>query len=197
MFHEFVPVSSVTRREGEEEANILVVGAPWYLKGIDLLVTAFRQLVQERPELRLKILGHFPDQAMLEQLTGGIPQIEILKAVPNPVALKLISQAMVFVLPSRCEGQPRVLLEAMAAAVPVIGSNVGGIPDLVRDGIDGFIVRSGDAQQLEDRLRKLLEDRKLRAELGANGYQRAHTEMSEKVYVSRFTEMVRAVCRRV
>ena len=116
VFHEFVPVSAVPRRVSEEEATILLVGAPWYLKGVDLLITAFRNVVREWPELRLKILGHYPDRAALEQLTGGIRQIEILKAVPNPEALRLISQAMVFVLPSRCEGLPRVLLEAMAAA---------------------------------------------------------------------------------
>lgn len=166
IFHEFVPVSAVPRHRGGGDPYILLVGAPWYLKGADLLIAAFRRLAPDFPGVRLKILGHFPDRAGLEALAAGMERIEIVPAKHYEEALEFISRASVLVLPSRCEGMGRVLLEAMAAGVPVIGSNVGGIPSLVRDGENGFLFLNGDVDALERRLRQLLSDPDLREKMG-------------------------------
>jgi L-malate glycosyltransferase len=90
----------------------------------------------------------------------------------------------------------RVLLEAMAAGVPVIGSNVGGIPSLVRDGENGFLFPSGDVNALEARLRQLLSNPALRESMGARGYEMAHGEFSEDVYVDRFVTMIETAVRK-
>src|SRR5581483_718354 len=119
-FHEFVPISAVPRHEDTGDPYIILVGAPWYLKGADLLIEAFLRLAANFPCVGLKIMGHFPDREQLEALTGGHPRIEILRAHPDMETLAMISKAQVFVLPSRCESMGRVLLEAMAAGVPVI-----------------------------------------------------------------------------
>jgi glycosyltransferase involved in cell wall biosynthesis len=86
----------------------------------------------------------------------------------------------------------RVVLEAMGAGIPVIGSDVGGIPHLLRDGETGFVVAGDDSDALEGRMRQLLLDDELRKRLGARGYELAHLELNEQVYVERFTEMVEA-----
>jgi glycosyltransferase involved in cell wall biosynthesis len=197
VFHEFVPVSIIDRNTepNEPEPFVLLVGAPWYLKGVDRLIEAFKRLAPDYPNVKLKILGYFPNQTELDALVHGAPQIEILKARPNPEVLQIISQAMVLVLPSRCEGVARVLIEGMAAGVPIIGSDAGGIPFVVRDGENGFVVPGGDPAALEQRLRKLLSDPELRRQMGDKGYVRAHTELSEKVYVEHFTRMVEATVR--
>jgi glycosyltransferase involved in cell wall biosynthesis len=194
VFHEFVPVSVVDRDEERErrEQYVLLVGSPWYLKGADILIDAFLALAAEFPNLKLKILGYYPDRAELDALTRGSPQIEILQARSHPEALKVIKGAMIVVLPSRCEGMGRVLIEAMAAAVPVIGSEVGGIPTLVRDGENGFLFPVGDRQKLGIRLRQLLEDGQLRLRMGESGYIRAHAELNEETYVREFARMVEA-----
>ena len=197
VFHEFVPISAVHRHEPSSDPFILLVGAPWYLKGADVLVRAFRGLAAEFPGVKLKILGFYPDRKALEALIAGHPQIEILKARPNKETLEIISQATVLVLPSRCEGMGRVLLEAMAAGIPVVGSDVGGIPSLIREGENGYLVPVGDAHALEVRLRELLSDRELRRRMGDLGYERAHTEFTEKAYVESFARMVEATVRRV
>ncbi len=195
VFHEFIPVSAIERLGEAEERFILFVGAPWYLKGADLLIKAFLRLSPDFPGIKLKLLGYYPDREQLEALAAGSPQIEILKARPNPETLKIISQATIFALPSRCEGMPRVILEAMAAGVPVVGSDVGGISYLIRDGENGFLVLPEDAAALEARLRHLLSDAELRKRMGARGYELAHTVFNEQVYVEQFTRMVEAAVR--
>ena len=193
VFHEFVPVSMIEKHPEESpELYVLLVGAPWYLKGADLLIEAFRRLAPDFPQAKLKLLGYFPDGDKLHELIGGAPQIEVLKATSHPEALRIISGAAILVLPSRCEGMGRVLIEGMAAGVPLIGSNVGGIPFMIRDGENGFLVPGGDARALEARLRELLSNGEERRRMGDNGYKRAHGELNEKVYVEQFTRMVEA-----
>jgi len=191
VFHEFVPISSIEKhREDASDPYVLLVGAPWYLKGVDRLIEAFLRLAPDFPQVKLKILGHFPDGDKLHQLIGGAPQIEVLKARPHPEAMRVMSGATVLALPSRCEGLPRVLVEGMAAGIPLVGSDVGGIPFLIRDGENGFVVPGGDSRGLEARLRELLSDPGLRARMGENGYRRVQEELTEAVYVSQFTRMV-------
>jgi glycosyltransferase involved in cell wall biosynthesis len=190
VFHEFVPVTAVPSHAAGGDPYILLAGAPWYLKGADLLVEAFRRLAPDFPAFSLKILGHFPDGDELRSLVRGIDRIELLAARSYPETLRLIGEAAVFVLPSRCEGMGRVLLEAMASGVPVIGSNVGGIPTLIRDGENGFLFPENDAAALEAALRQLLCDSDLRNRMGARGREMAHADFSETVYVDRFLNMI-------
>jgi glycosyltransferase involved in cell wall biosynthesis len=194
VFHEFVPVSLMSKPEQREtrEQYVLLVGAPWYLKGADVLIRAFLEVSPEFPAVRLRILGHYPDKAEMEAMTCGSDRIEIMKARPPTEALEVIGQASVFVLPSRCEGLARVLLEAMAAGVPVVGSIVGGTPALVRDGENGFLFPVGDHKALAERLRRLLGDEQLRSRMGVAGYARAHGELNEDCYVREFARMIHA-----
>ena len=194
VFHEFVPVSAVPghKKHAAEDPEVFVrlVGAPWYLKGADILARAFMEISPEFPKVKLRIMGHFQDTGPLEALIAGVDSVEILPSKHYVETLEIISQASVLVLASRCEGMGRVLLEAMAAGIPVVGSNVGGIPTLIRDGENGFLFPVGDVSALAGRLRQLLSDPELRARMGARGYEMAHTEFSEASYVDHFVKMV-------
>ncbi len=193
VFHEFVPISAIERGQPDaDDAYVLLVGAPWYLKGVDLLIRAFRSIEAEFPSVKLKILGYFPDRTAIDGLMEGSRQIEILKARPPAEALKIIEGAMMMVLPSRCEGLPRVLIEGMAAGLPLVGSTVGGIPYLIRNGENGFVVPIGDWQALAAQMRVLLQDAGLRRKMGDRSYERAHSELNEQVYVREFTRMIEA-----
>jgi glycosyltransferase involved in cell wall biosynthesis len=194
VFHDFVPVSTVPEAiEDENETTLLLVGAPWFLKGADLLIRAFLQISPEFPTARLKIIGHFPhDREQLAALANGSNKVEILKARPNPEVLEIMSRAAILVLPSRCEGMGRVLIEAMAAGLPVVGSEVGGIPFMISHGENGFLFPSQNVEALAGILRKLLADPGLRREMGRRGFQRAHQTLNEATYVQRFTAMVTA-----
>jgi glycosyltransferase involved in cell wall biosynthesis len=194
VFHEFVPVAVIDRPPAGEatEPYVLFVGAPWYLKGVDVLIRAFLKVAPRFPAVKLKLLGHFPDRADFEGLIEGSPMVEIMKARPNPEALEIIRRASVIVLPSRCEGMGRVLIEGMAAAIPLIGSDVGGIPTMIHPGENGFLIPVGDVNALAGRLAELLGDAELRHSMGERGFERAHHELNEKTYVEQFTRMVAA-----
>ena len=197
VFHEFVPVSVIAAHTEGDERYVLMVGSPWYLKGADRLIAAFRRLAPDFPEVKLKMVGWYrkTERDQLEALAGDSKQIELVRATPYPVTLQTISGCLVLVHPSRCEGLPRVVIEGMAAGVPVVGSDVGGIPELIHHGENGFVVPGGNVQELEARIRELLADPELRRRLGANGYELAHTQLTEQVYVARFTAMVAATVR--
>jgi glycosyltransferase involved in cell wall biosynthesis len=189
VFHEFVLLSLIPEAV-ERERSVLLVGAPWYLKGVDLLIEAFKKIEAEFPDVTVKIQGHFEDKHRVEELIAGSPRIELVKAVLNPETLQRISRATVVVLPSRCEGMGRVLLEAMGAGVPVIGSTAGGIPHYVRHGENGLVFESGNADELSSRLRELLGNRELCDRLGANGRELALAEYTEKAYIDQFVRMI-------
>jgi glycosyltransferase involved in cell wall biosynthesis len=195
VFFEGVPVSTIPRHVNTGEQYVLLVGAPWRRKGVDVLIQAFLRLAADFPDVKLRLMGHYPDREALEELAKASPLIEFLKARPNQETLEIISKATVFALPSRCEGVPRVIMEAMAAGVPVVASDVDGIPVVVRDGEDGFLVPVEDVAALEARLRQLLSDERLRSTMGARGYELAHTEFSEQAYVDHFTRMVEVTVR--
>lgn len=192
VFPDFVPVSSVPRHSANQDSElyILLVGAPWYRKGVDLLIEAFQRLSANFPNAKLKILGHFPDRAVLDALIAGSPQIEILKARPHSEVLPIMSAATIMALPSRNEGVPRVLVEAMAAGIPIVASDVAGIPYIITNGENGYVVPTGDSHLLEQRLRELLSDPEKRRRMGDKSYIRAHSEFDEKSYVRNFAKMV-------
>ena len=193
VFHEFVPISIIERYREDSALYVLLVGMPWYLKGADLLIEAFHKLAHDFPDVKLKLLGYFGEgNETLKKLVNGSPQIELMKARPHPETLRIISGAAVLVLPSRCEGLPRVLIEGMAAGVPLVGSDVAGIPFLIQEGENGFVVPGGNPQLLEARLRELLSDAQLRRRMGENSYQRARKELTEQIYVEQFASMVEA-----
>jgi glycosyltransferase involved in cell wall biosynthesis len=197
VFHEFVPVSTIRAHTEDQERYVVMVGSPWYLKGADRLIEAFQRLAPDFPDVKLKIVGWHvgTEREQLEALAGNSKQIELVRATTNPIALQIISRCLVLAHPSRCEGLPRVVIEGLAAGVPVIGSDVGGIPDLIHQGENGFVVPGGNIRELEERLRELLADPELRRRMGANGYQFAHTQLTEAVYVEKFTAMVAAAVR--
>ncbi|MGH9475585.1 MAG: glycosyltransferase family 4 protein [Terriglobales bacterium] len=189
VFHDFVPVGSI-RALPAQERFVVSVGYPWYTKGMDVLIRAFRAVAPEFPDFRLKLMGHFPDRRYLDELAAACPQIEFIKPGSNDDALRVIGACAAYVLASRTEGMGRVLLEAMAAGKPVIASAVGGVPNYVSDGRNGLLFKPEDPDDLAARLRILLADDQLRARLGAAGLDRVRCELDERAYARAFGAML-------
>jgi glycosyltransferase involved in cell wall biosynthesis len=188
VIHGFVPVSQVPYT-GRSDQYVLLVGAPWYLKGVDVLIRAFQIVQPEFPHFKLRVVGYFPDPELIEAIAAGNPNIEISKPLPNAEALKVIADCSVFVLASRTEAGGRVLLEAMAAGKPLIASNVDGNPVYVNNGLNGFIFESENAIDLADKLRKLLASPELRKKMGDAGYHLTRTKYSEVAFGDQFRTM--------
>jgi glycosyltransferase involved in cell wall biosynthesis len=193
IFHDFVPIRCVEFPEEEKEQFILCVGYPWYTKGADILIRAFKLIMKQYPDFKLKLMGYYPDRQVLEELAEGSPQIEFLPAQPNESALKVISSCTIYVLASRTEGMPRVLLEAMAAARPIVASKVGGVPHCITDGENGLLFSSENVEELAAKIVQVLNDAELRARLGRNGHARVLSEFDEAAYVREFKKMLESL----
>lgn len=192
VFPEYVNLGAADEATKQEdpEPYIHLVGAPWYLKGVDVLVEAFRNLSGDYPGLKLKLQGFYPDRTELDQMIGGHPAIEVLPPTGNAETIARMARARIFVLPSRTEGLGRVVMEAMAAGTVVVGSRVGGIPSLVRDGETGLTFPVGDARALELCLRKLLDDPAMRQRMQQLALEVARKEYTESVYCAAFSKMI-------
>ena len=190
VFHDFVPVRCVSSAQEEKEQFILCAGYPWYTKGVDILIRAFKLVAKQYPDFRLKLMGYFPDRNVLEEIADGHPQIEFLAARPHEAALKVISACTIYVLASRTESMGRVLLEAMAAGKPILASSVGGVPHYIRDTENGLLFSSENVEELAAKIVHLINDEELRARLGQRGHDRVFAEFDEVAYVREFKKML-------
>jgi glycosyltransferase involved in cell wall biosynthesis len=138
------------------------------------LVEALARLVGEWPDARLVVVGAGPLEADLRARAAraGLADRVVLAGSRGDVA-EVLGAFDVFVLSSRAEGLPIALLEAMAAERPCVATSVGGIPEVVTDGVDGLLVPPGDADALATAVSKLLADPDRRADLGARAAVRA------------------------
>lgn len=189
IFHDFVPLRCVPSVETPEKF-VLSVGHPWYTKGIDILIQAFKRISAEFPDYRLKLMGYFPDRQALEILAAGCSQIEFLAPAPNERALTVIGACSVFVLASRTEAMGRVLLEAMAARKAIIASNVGGVRHYITDNVNGLLFEPERVDELASKLARVLNDGDLRVRLAKNGRETAMSQLDELSYVQAFNRML-------
>jgi glycosyltransferase involved in cell wall biosynthesis len=180
-----------------EEKVILFVGFPFRLKGVDLLIEAFKRVAPSHPGWKLKILGWYPDKRELDAAIGGHPDIFHHPPVFSHEMPMHMGRCGIFVLPSRTEAMGRVLLEAMACAKPRIGADIEGIPTVIEDGVDGLLFRAGDAADLAAKLDRLMGDPALRGSLGMAGRMRAITEFNANRYFHRLLDFYGRVLRQI
>lgn len=174
-----------TRPEPHPTPCILYVGGLYPIKGIDVLAEAFSMLINEGVKARLVIIGEGPYRDWLEDRVQPAEVRELvsfLGALPQTQVRREMLQARLLVLPSRSEGLPRVIMEAMASSLPVVATKVGGIPELVEDGSTGFLVPPDDASALAQRLRELVEDESKARSMGQRGRDNAEKELSSERY---------------
>ena len=190
-FHDYVRISRITNFSPSKGKYILTLGYPWYLKGVDVLIKAFKRLSPEFPEYKLKVHGWCPEEKeFFLQLADGCDQIELNDPVYHSEALSLILNCDIFVLASRTEGMGRVLLEAMAAHKPIVASNVSGIPAVVKDGFNGLLFTSENYIDLYNKIREVLGDKSLSDRLADNGYSYVQEHLSEEMYTEKYQKMV-------
>lgn len=175
-------------RDLGEEKTVLFVGHPFRLKGVDILIEAFKRVSDRHPDWNLKILGWFPDRRELDAAIGGHPRIAHHPPVYSSEMPGHMGRCGIFVLPSRTEAMGRVLLEAMASSKPRIGADLQGIPTVIKDGSDGLLFRPGDAGDLAVKLDLLMGDAGLRRSLGSEGRARALREFNAETYFRRLLD---------
>jgi glycosyltransferase involved in cell wall biosynthesis len=189
VIHSFTAMSRIPYT-GKNDGSVLLMGTPWFLKGADILIRAFRKIESEFPDVKVRLLGYFPDEYLIREMIGDSKQIEILAARPNLQALQVVTDCSIYALCSRTDAAPRVVLEAMAAGKPVIGSRVGGVPHYIREGETGLIFESENADELAQKLRLLLNSPEMQARMGQNGYRIARAQYNEAEWGRKVKELI-------
>ncbi|MBA2348527.1 MAG: glycosyltransferase family 4 protein [Solirubrobacterales bacterium] len=171
-----------------EQLTILCVAALEHRKGHLVLLDALARLAGEgsRPRLILAGEGSERDTLAAAALRLGLAdRVTFLGAVGHDRTAALYAAADVFCLSSYAEGIPTVLMEAMAAGVPVVATDVGGVSELVDDGRSGLLVPPARADRLADALDAVLRDEELRTRLGAAGRARVRADYTRTGAVAR------------
>ena len=175
--------------------HLLFVGRLASVKGLPVLFEALAGLRARHPELRLTLVGDGPERAALEALSNNLGLSDVnhfLGYKSQGEVAELLCQADVFVLPSFAEGVPVVLMEAMAARLPVVATAVGGVGELVQDGESGLIVPPGDVDALAHALEALLNDPARRAEMGQAGAAKVARDFDSHTQAARLARLLEA-----
>lgn len=180
--------------------NVVFLGAICAAKGAFCLLEAWAKLAAEWDDprtARLTLAGdRGVDDARRAVADLGIEgSVQVRDWLPPSEVAALLASADVFVLPSRSEGQPMSVLEAMAHGVCVVASDVGGIPELVEDGRTGVLVPPDDVDALVHALRRVLDDGDLRERLGDAARQRVLSEFDVDVVWRRLDALYRELAR--
>lgn len=154
-----------------DELRVLMVGRLAKGKGFDVLLDALDRL--GRPDLCVYIVGEGPRREWIENeiRVRGLDEIVELLGYRSDIPA-IMAACDVFVLPSYREGTPRVITEAMASGLPVVATNIAGIPEQVADGESGYLIDPGDAVALTERLAELLDSPARRQAFGEQGRER-------------------------
>jgi len=165
------------RKELGIPPDSLVIGYVGWLipiKGVTHLVNAMARVVEQHPKSILVLVGKGDDKGEEEiKLKEQVERVGLTDKVSflgwRPDVDEIMGCFDIFVLPSLNEGMGRVLVEAMAAGLPIVASRVGGIPDLVKDGKNGLLVPPADVSALEKAISALLENKEKRKRMGEAG----------------------------
>ena len=173
--------------KNEEVFQILSVGYLIERKGFKYLIKAVKKVLKEYNNVTLKIIGSGPLKNKLQYLITELKlvnQVKLIGNVSDNELLHLYNSSDLFILPSitdtqgNTEGLGVVLLEAMACELPVIGSKVGGIPDIIIDNETGLLVNEKDILELSMKIKYLIDNKELRQKLATNGLNRVNKKFS-------------------
>lgn len=163
----------------EPGKRILFVGRLAAVKGVPLLLEALFHLKGRHPQARLTLVGDGPERPSLEALTRRLDLSDLVEFAgysDEAGVASHLAQADLLVLPSFAEGLPVVLMEAMAARLPVIASRVAGVPELVDDGLSGFLFPPSDLETMIMRMDTLLSDPQIGLKMGEAGREKVMAE---------------------
>lgn len=162
-------------KEGVNTKTIIFVGRLHPVKGVQYLIEAMVTVHREMPEAELVIVGDGAERSRLEELTERLNLngcIQFMGQMPQESIPKIMCQADVFALSSLSESFGIVNLEAMAAGLPIVATNVGGVPDIVEEGVNGLLVNPESPGKIADKLLFLLENDEIRAEMTSNNREK-------------------------
>ena len=177
--------------------TLITIGRLEWQKGVDVLLAAIPAIAAEFPDAHFLIVGDGPERAKLEsqaKRTGVADRVHWAGRRNDVPAL--LAASMAFVLPSRWEGMPNVVLEAMAAGKPIVATAVEGISELVVPGINGWLAEPENPQSLVVVVRKLLEDAERSTAIGVRSLGIVSKEFTIEEFVDNHLNLFREVAQK-
>lgn len=172
-------------RSGRSPIRITTVGNIRHVKGHDVLIRAAAIVLKGYPEVSFEVVGEVLDGPYFDSLRSLIAELNLTDKFvfvggSSSIRVHLI-ESDIFVLPSRSEGFSNAIIEAMAAVLPVVATDVGGNAEAVVSGVSGFLVPSDDPPALASALMKLIAEPELRGRMGLAGREIAEKRFSTDV----------------
>ena len=189
-----VPVPDLSNWSSVKKYDVLFVGRLTKAKGVDILLKAIKILKEKyQKEIKAAIVGK---GYLEEELKELVMELEIEKEIEflgvRRDIEKLMKSTKLFVLPSRWEGLPLTILEAMSSGAGIIATKVGGIPEIIQNGKEGILISPEDSETLAGAIAELLKDRELRVKLGINAYKKVKEKYSIEVYTKNILEFYKS-----
>lgn len=165
------------------------------VKGLPLLLEAFNKLLKHFKNIQLILVGNGPEISSIRLLVDKYQLNKFIKIIPKTDhrnIIKIYKQANVFILPSLSEGQPITILEAWAAKLPVIATNVGDNAELVENGVNGLLIRSNSVEKLYNAMLKIYQNAKLE-NMGNSGYKLVKNNYSWSDSVMKLNQLYKQI----
>jgi len=184
-----------TARPARASGRFLVstVGNIRRVKGHDIFIRAAATVTQEFPNVSFSIAGEVLEPDYFNELKELVRELKLTGNVRFDSGVtnlqEYLSAADIFVLPSRSEGFSNAIIEAMAASLPVVATNVGGNAEAVEDGVSGFIVPPEDIAALSDAILRMLSNPAKAEEMGASGRERVKDNFTIDAMVHQITNV--------
>lgn len=175
-------------RDSSSRVKFLFVGWMIPAKGLNEVLEAASRI----PEAEFVFVGPFlpgSEEEIRDRATRIGSHVVVKGPLPHEDVQRLYLEADALVLPSYREGFPIVVLEAMAAGLPILATRVGAIPDVVRDGVDGFLIEPRDSVILEETLKHFTEDPAIGRRLGENARQRVRENFALEVVIAQLRDL--------
>jgi len=203
--HNSVDISSIKPVKSADDiknelgvsSNRLLIGAVGRMvaiKGFDILLSAVRIMITAKPEILLLLAGDGPLRPALMQRAQELNISENVMFLGfREDIVDIINCIDIFLISSHHEGIPTVMLEAMALKKAVISTNVGGIPEVIEDGVTGILVSTGDAELLAIACLRILENPELKVQLGKKAEARIREGFTSKVQKDCFVRLYKEI----
>lgn len=168
-----------------------------YQKGFDLLLRAAAEVVSQSPNVSFAIAGDGEEREKLNRLACSLgieSKIHFLGPVREMASF--YHSLDIFVMPSRYEGMPMALLEAMASQQPIVAARVGQVPDLIEDGETGLLIRPDEPGELADAILRLVRNPDLASRMARRAHARVVERYSSQAMADRYLEVYRGAVRK-
>ena len=176
--------------------KILFLGRICVDKGVRELIDATKKLHEENENVRLYIGGIYEDGKLREEIEKNSGFIEYLGWVSGEKKNRYLDECGIVALPSYYEGMPVLVIEGMLHGCCVVASNVGGIPDIIENEVDGLIIPAGDSDALRKAFERVMKDKDLADRLSCNGVKKAVEKYSMEKLLNRLLDCYSSILKK-